>query len=267
MPAMPMMPFAAGLNYRENQWIPQGADSNSILAGLQRTYGATKYTQQSVSRYPYYSYMAYPLAGSSSLSFFSGNQAQLTRQLTNIEQANTLGNYSYLITSIGFDVFLYIPTVANNAPWTYTLDALAPYADIVHGLTQGGVSQFTINNTVWDEADLPFMYSPAAVGKNRMEIAQGSMDISQSGLTPFGVTGIGQTLCYADVERRAWRRRNLTNKIFLAPQTTFDMSILYDFGLIPVIATTTITSGTFVAGSPSIMVGVRFDGLRYAPLS
>lgn len=265
-----MLDLINGVNYRVPQVLPPNADSNSILAGLNATFGATKYNQQSVSRYPYYYYQAYPLAGASALSFFGTNQAQSTTQLTNIETANTLGNYSMLITSIGFDVFMYIPTVASNGPWAYDPavgDATAPYADIVHGLTQGGYSQLTINNTVWDEADLPFMFSPSAIGKNRMELSQAAGAFTQSGMSPFAVTGTGANLCFADVERRAWRRRNLTNKIFIAPQTTFDLSIFYDFGLIPIIASTTITSGTFVAGSPSIMVGVRLDGLRFAPLS
>lgn len=262
--------LVAGLNFNTPQVLPQNANSASVLAGLQNTFGATKYSQQSVSRYPYYFYQAYPLAGAASLAFFGTNQAQATTQLTNIETANTLGNYSMLITSIGFDLFMYIPTTASNAPWSYsaaTGDATTPYADVVHGLTQGGYSQLTINNTVWDEADLPFMYSPAAIGKNRAELGAGMFSLTQSGMSPFAVVGTQTSLCYADVVRRTWRRRNLTNKIFIAPQTTFDMSMFYDFGAIPVLAATTITSGSFVAGQPSIMVGVRFDGLRFAPLS
>ncbi len=264
------MPNVNQLNFRAPMVLPSDVDSNTILAGLNQAFGSTKYTQQSVSRYPYYYYQAYPLLGSSMLSFFGTNQAQSTTQLTNIETANTLGNYSMLITSIAFDVFMYIPTVANNGPWAYDPavgDATAPYADIVHGLTQGGYSQLTINNTVWDEVDLPFMFSPAAIAKNRMELSQAAGNFSQAGMSPFAVTGTGANLCFADIERRAWRRKNLTNAIFIAPQTTFDMSIFYDFGAIPVIASTTITSGTFVATNPSIMVGVRFDGLRFAPLS
>jgi hypothetical protein len=247
--------------------LPAGTDSNSILARLQQTYGAIKYDQQSVSRYPYYSYIPYPLAGASSLSWFGQNMATVSSLLTNIEQAGTLGNYSFMITSIGFDVMLYIPTVANNAPWSYTTELLAPYADIVHGLTQGGYATLEINNTAWDIAPLPFMTSPAAIGKNRMDIAAGMFDMSQSGTTPFAVTGAQTSLCNADIERRAWRRRNLTNPIFLAPQTTFNMSLNYDFGAIPVIAQSVITAGTFTVGTPCILVGVRWDGWRYAPLS
>jgi hypothetical protein len=259
-----------GLGLDKPSFLPPDADSASVLQALQNRFGATKYNQQSVSRYPYYYYQAYPLAGTGSLPFFGTNQAQSSTALTNIETANTLGNYSMMITSISFDVFLYIPTVANNAPWSYsgtTGDATAPYADIVHGLTQGGYSQLTINNTVWDEVDLPFQMSPASIGKNRMELGAGMFSFSQAGGSPFAVTGTQASLCYADIERRAWKRRNLTNPIFIAPQTTFDLSIFYDFGQIPVIASTTVTSGSFVAGSPSIMVGAIFDGLRFAPLS
>ena len=158
--------------------------SAAVLSSLQQTYGAIKYTQQSVTRYPYYSYIPYPLAGSSSLSFFGQNQASGTPQTTNLEQAGSTGNYTWLITSIAFDVWFYLPTPANNAPWSYsasTGDASCPYADMVHGLTQGGYAQFTVNNTLWDEVGLPFMYSPPANGRARTEIAAGMAAFTQAG--------------------------------------------------------------------------------------
>lgn len=248
--------------------MPGSQDSNSILAALNATYGANKYTQQSVQRYQYYSYQAYPLAGASSLSFFGANMATVTAECCNLEQAGNIGNYSYVINSIGYDLFLFIPTVANNAPWSYALDADNPYVDIVHGLTQGGYGELSINNTVWDHVNLPFMYSPACIGKNRMELCQAMGAFTQSGMSPFAVTGAGVNLCNADVERRFYRRRILENPIFLAPQTTFDMSLFYDFGVIPVIGTTIITAGTTTPPvAASIMVGVRWDGWRYSPVS
>ncbi len=260
-----------GLNLRTAQTLTSGVDSNSILAALNQTYGANKYTQQSVSRYPYYSYQAYPLAGASSLSFFGANMATVTNECCNLEQAGNIGNYSYLINSIGFDIFLFIPTVANNAPWSYdpvTGDASAPYADLVHGLTQGGYAQLSINNTVWDEVALPFMYSPACIGKNRMELSTSGLNITQAGMTPFAVVGAGVSLCNADVEQRFYRRRILTNPIFLAPQTTFDMTLSYDFGAIPIEATGIITAGTTTPPvAASLMVGVRWDGWRYSPVN
>lgn len=242
--------------------LPAGTDSADILAALSNRYGAVKYTQQSVQRYPYYYYAQYPAAGAGSIGFWGTNQAQSTGAITNIEQAGTLGNYSMLITSISYDVMLYIPTVANNAPWAYTTEALAPYADIVHGLTQGGYATFKVNNTEWDQVPLPFMFSPGGIGKNRMELSQGAFAWSQAGVSPFAVTGSQTALCYADIERRAWRRRNLTNPIFLAPQQTFQHTLTYDFGLIPVISTSVINNTTAF-----IYVGAILDGYRFAPVS
>lgn len=258
-----MMPTALPSNFNPavSQPLPAGANSNDVLAFMQQRFGAVKYTQQSVSRYPYYSYIPYPAAGAASLGFFGTNKATSTPQLTNIETAGTLGNYSYLISSISYDIFLYIPTVANNAPWSYTTDALAPYADIVHGLTQGGYATFTINNTAWDDCALPFMFSPGGMGKNRFSAAQGAFDLTQAGGSPFAVTGAQNVLCYADIERRAWRRRNFTNQIFMAPQQTFDITMSYDFAPIPIISTSVIT------GTAILYVGCVIDGWRFAPVS
>ncbi len=263
------MPSA--IDVSQSQILTGGNPSAQILASLQQRYGAIKYTEQSVTRYPYYSYQAYPLLGASSLSFFNAGLSTVGNECCNLEQAGNVGNYSYLITSIGFDLFLYIPTVANNSPWSYdpvTGDASAPYADIVHGLTQGGYGELGINNTSWWHETLPFMTAPSCIGKSRMELSQSGLNITQAGMTPFAVTGAGVSLCNADVERRWYRRRILSNPIFLAPQTTFDKSIYYDFGLIPIEATGIITAGTTTPPvAASLMVGVRWDGWRYSPVS
>ncbi len=255
-----------GLNFRDSLSLPSDVNSDDILRGLQNTFGVQKYNQQSVSRQPFFSYTAYPLAGATRVSFFSQAQSAMTQQFTNITNANTLSNESMLISSISFDVMLWLPTVTQNGPWPYALDADNPYSDLVHGFTQGGYSQLTINNTCWDECDLPFMWSPAAIGKNRMEVATGLAG-AQNAMSPFEFTGSSVSLCFADIERRFWRRRNLKNKIFLAPQTSFDLSIFYDFGVLPVIGTTAITNAANPPTGPAIMVGARFDGLRYSPLS
>jgi hypothetical protein len=251
----------SSINLGTTQSLPAGTTGNSVLAAFQSQYGAVQYNNQMMSRYPYYSYLQYPAAGSGSLGFFGQNMSQVTPQLCNVEQTGTLGNYSYLLQSIAFDIFLYIPTTANNQPTAYTTDALAPYADIVHGLTQGGYFDFTIGNTLWDQIPLPFMYSPPAQGRARVEVSQGAFAFTQAGLTPFAVTGAQDSLCYADLERRALRRRNFVNPIFIAPQQTFSASIIYDFGLIPIISTSVITSTAI------LYVGCIFDGWRFAPVS
>ena len=152
-------------NLASTQALPQGTSANDVLAMFQQQYGAVRYSSQQMSRYPYYSYTAYPAAGSGSIGFFGQNMSQATPQLCNVEQAGTLGNYSFLLQSIAFDIFLSIPTVGSNQPSVYTTDALAPYADIVHGLTQGGYFEFSVANTLWDQIPLPFMFSPPSEGR------------------------------------------------------------------------------------------------------
>ncbi len=262
------------IDISQSQYISARNDNPSamILASLQSRYGAQKYTQQSVQRWQYYSYQSYPLAGAAALSFFAQKSAQATPELCNLEGQNgTTGNISYLMNAIGYDLFLYIPTVANNAPWAYsatTGDASAPYADIVHGLTQGGYGEFSINGTLFWHETLPFMTAPSCIGKSRKVLSQAGLGVTQSGMTPFAVTGVGVSLCDADVARRWWRRRTLGNPIFMAPQTTFTQTLEYDFGAIPIEATGIITAGsTTPPVAASLMVGVRWDGWRYSPVS
>jgi len=263
------MTTVPGINFAKGQasWVPTEATSDDILAGLQDTYGAQKYTSQSVLRYEYYSGFTYPLAGANSLAFFSQNQSQIGTYLTNIELANSTSTYSYLITAISFDLQVYQPTTANNAPWSYALDTDCPYPDIVHGLTQGGVSNFSIDGTSWDQVDLPFQFAPACIGKNRMETSMSALAITQAGMSPFATTNAGTNLCFADVERRSWRRRYLKNRIFLAPQTSFKLTIDYPSGAIPVIGTTLTTNGATPPTAGALIPFARLDGYRYAPVS
>ncbi len=74
------------------------------------------------------------------------------------------------------------------------------------------------------------------------------------------MTDASTNLCYADLNRRAFRRRVLRNPLFLAPQQTFSASVRYDSGAVPIIATTVIAS------TATLAVGCIFDGTRFAPL-
>ncbi len=242
--------------------LPPGTSSNDVLAWLQNNYGAVRYSAQQMLRWPYYSYSNYPAAGAASIGFFSSNFSSAGLDFTNIENAGAFGNYSFLITGIGLDIQLSIPTVANNGPWTYTTDALAPYADLVHGLTQGGVFEFRIAQTLWTQMPLPFLTMPPADGRPQVVCAQGGFPFTQSGMTPFGVTGGQASVCYADLERRAWRRYNLFNPIFVAPQQSFVAQLNYPSGALPVLSTSVINNSTAF-----IRVGCIFDGWKFSPVS
>lgn len=249
-------------NFNPNQTatLPAGTTSDDVLAALQAQYGVQQYSRQKSSRWPYYSYANYPAAGANVLNFFSVNAGQAAggQQDTNIEEPGNLGNYSFFIQSICFDIRVLAPAT-TAAPQIYTTDVTAMYSDIVHGLTQGGYWELKIGTNTWDMCPFPLKYSPPGDGQIRMEVAN-NFAFTQAGGSPFAVTAAQSVQCYADLERRAFRRRILKNPLFLAPQQNFSAQIRYDSGAIPIIATSVITGGATLA------VGCWFDGTRFAPI-
>ncbi len=239
--------------------LPQGTNSNAVLAALQREYGAVRYTDQQMLRYPYYSRVAYPAAGATELNFFGTNQGASTELITNTEQAGGLGNFSFLCTGIYFDYWVSAPATTDQ-PQIYALDADAIYSDLVHGFAQAGVWSLTIGNVLWDMRPIPFLFNPPSNGRPRCSVASGMFSFTQAGGSPFAVTGAQSNLCYADLNRRAWRRGNLQNPLFIAPQQNFTATIGYPSGLIPIIATAVVTGGA------TLYVEVTLDGWKFTPV-
>lgn len=241
--------------------LPAGTTANEVLAAMQAQYGSQQYNWQKSSRWPYYSYVNYPAAGQTTFNFFGQNFSQATNGLadTNIEGQNNLGNYSMFIESIGFDYRVLLPATTAQ-PQTYTTDATAIYSDLVHGFAQAGYWTLKIGTKTWDQCPRPFLYSPCSMGTLEVN-ASGGFSFTQAGGSPFAVTDASSNLAYADLERRALRRRILKNPLFLAPQQTFSAQIRYDSGLIPIIATSVIAS------TATLGVGCWLDGTRFAPLA
>lgn len=231
--------------------------SDAAIAFMNARYGAVKYNQQSVKRYPYYYRYPYPTAGSVTIPFFGTSRAQSTEQITNIEQAGNFGNVSYLIESFAFDWYMATP----DQPDTYALDADTIYPDIVHGFAQAGWFQFQVGNQQWLEMPLPFQSCPPANGRPHVGISQGAFSFTQAGGSPFGVTGTQVALCYADLERRSLRKMKLQQNIFLAPQQNFLAQINYDLGAVPVIGTTAVPNGT------TLYLECRIDGWLFEGLT
>ncbi len=260
------MPYPSQVNIKGYQFdpnrttsLPMGTTADDVLASFQAAYGVQQYDRQKSSRWPYYSYVNYPAAGQNVFNFFGVNQAQATNgQLdTNIEQPGNLGNYSFFVQSICFDIRV---LGAAPQPSAYTVDTSAIYSDIVHGFVQAGYWELKIGTNTWDTCPFPFKYSPPGDGELRVAPSMGSFAFSQSGLTPFAVTGAQTSLAYAGLERRAFRRRILKNPLFIAPQQNFQAQLRYDSGALAILATGVITGGATLA------VGVWFDGTRFAPV-
>jgi hypothetical protein len=240
--------------------LPAGTTSADILAAMQAAWGTQQYADQKSARWPYYSYVNYPAAGSNAFNFFGQNYSQATNGLgdTNIEGQNNLGNYSMFVQSIGLDFRVLLPAV-SAAPQVYTTDAVNIANDLLSGFAQAGYWTFTVGTNLWDMCPRPFLYSPPGNGAIRMETTN-AFAFTQSGDSPFAVTAAATKLQYADLERRAFRRRVLKNPLFLAPQQTFQAKLSYDSGAIPIIATSIIT------GTATLSVGAILDGTRFAPI-
>lgn len=241
--------------------LPTGTTADDVLAAFQAAYGVQQYDRQKSSRWPYYSYVDYPAAGQNVFNFFGVNQAQATNgQLdTNIEQPGNLGNYSFFVQAIYFDIRVLAPATTAQ-PQAYTTDATAIYSDIVHGFAQAGYWELKIGTNTWDQCPFPFKYSPPGDGEIRLDPSMGAFAFTQAGGSPFAVTAAQTSLAYADLERRAFRRRILKNPLFIAPQQNFQAQIRFDSGAIPILATSVIT------GEAELAIGCWFDGTRFAPV-
>lgn len=239
--------------------VPSGTDAASTLAALQQEYGAVRYNEQQMLRYPYYSRVQYPAAGSSEINFFGTSIGGNTSLITNAEIVGGLGNFSFLCTGIYFDFWVSAPATTPQ-PQTYLEDADAEYADIVHGFAQAGVWELKIGNVLWDQCPIPFLFRPPSNGRLRCEASMGMFAMSQSGMSPFAVTGSQTSLAYADLNRRTNRRGNLQNPIFLTPQQNFTGTLSFPSGLLPILATDVVT------GSAALYVECVLDGWKFTPV-
>lgn len=254
--------LANGFSFNPNVTtaLPPGTSANDVLSAMQLAYGVQQYDSQKSSRWPYYSYVNYPAAGATVFNFFGQNFSQATNGLadTNIEGQNNLGNYSMFVQSIGLDYRVLLPATTAQ-PQLYTTDLTSIYSDLVHGFAQTGVWSLKIGTNTWDMCPRPFLYSPPGFGE--LEVAQGSeFSFNQVAMSPFNVVDASSVGCYADLNRRAKRRRLLKNPLFLAPQQTFSAQLRYDSGLVPIIATTVIAS------TATLSIGAILDGTRFAPV-
>ncbi len=236
--------------------VPAGADTGTIVSILNQNFGAVKYNQQNSKRYQYYYNYSYPLAGAPTVPFFGTSKSQSTEQITNIDQPSNFGSVGFLIQAIYLDFFI----ADANQPVAYTTDLVALYADLMHGFAQAGYFTLQVGQTTWLEMPLPMQSMPPGNGRMCLDLAS-RFTFTQAGGSPFAVTDTAVSLASADLDRRAWGKFNLKNAIFIAPQQAFDAKIVYDVGVVPILATTLIT-----ANNP-LYLRCTFDGWLFEPVS
>ncbi len=219
--------------------------SESIERQIAKTYGTMAAGQLQSQRKQFYSYVQYPLAGSSQLNFFGqaiGNNG-VTVEQTNMPVQGSFGTSSFIIKGIS----LKYKILDQNLAAYNGLDTNTFATEILGGLFNAGVAELTVNAKSYLQVTKPFHQLPPADGRIRTYSA-------------------GQVSVSVDVEPDVTLSSRSENKyicdpeIFIAAQQNFAFSISYPSGLVPVRATNIITSSNI------LYVGVVLDGIELRPV-
>lgn len=226
------------------------SDSDALQA-LQAQYGSVDASQVQSRRRQYYSYVLYPLAGSSVFNFFSTPVGQSNRQLTNIQQGGNLDN-PFLVKAIRTSYF--IGSTAQSA-WAGT-DVSTLYTDLVNGLFQVGFLKFIIGSKEWLYLPSPFLYAPPAYGRPVFKTA---------GFTTFTqATGVNITAPpFAELNEERNASYLLQPSPLINENQNFRMTIEYPSGAVPVLATGVVANST---PSNSLYIGIHLDGIEIRPV-
>lgn len=233
--------------------------NNSVLIvdGLQARYGSIDYNQwTAIGRKDFWSYQTYPLAGASELNFFGNNLGLSGATLwdTNMDQAGQLGQTHLLIKAIYTDV-----KMADESPLSFDGSASntdSAASDFLMGFAQAGVLSFSIASRPYATVPKPFMYMPPGGAPPQ---------IAMAGVTASTTAGTVVT-AYTTPQPRVWQTRDknaiyrLDPQILLPAAQSFNVTISYPSGLVPVIGTNVITSGN------PLKVGVAISGVWLRPL-
>jgi hypothetical protein len=216
---------------------------NPYLAQLQRMYGSFDPNKVQTRRRSYYSFVAYPTTGQSSLSFFGQTIGTSNRQLTNVQRSGHLDN-PLIVKAMRTRYFI---TAQNNAAWDGT-DASTLYSDIVNGFFQVGVLRLVISSKEWFQLPSPFLYAPAAYGIPQV-YTRGSQGNNVSAGPYAYPGGPGRDSTYL-----------VDPQFLIGSDQNFMLSIEFPSGLVPVIGTTVVTGNTV------LYAGIELDGIEIRPL-
>lgn len=234
---------------------PEG--SAALLGTLQELYGSAKYKTWQDLRQQFYSYKQYPLAGVSSLTFFSDatGSGSTTLQLTNMPSAANLAQTHLLLKSVRCR---WLIKTWDLQAWT-GLNADTLYSDLIDGLFQAGVMTLSINSMEYMQIVKPFLYAPPGDGREQIYTAgvDGTFTIS-AGL----VTDAVFAAPYATLNSRRDSYYKLDPNIFIEAAQNFTFTISWPSGLIPIIASSVVNDTT----NP-LYVGIEIDGIWFRPLS
>jgi len=227
--------------------------SEQIERQIAKTYGTMAKGKLQTQRKQFYSYVPYPLAGSSQLNFFGqaiGNNG-VTIEQTNLPVQGSFGTSSFIVKGIALKYkILNQNLVAYNGT---TPDATTFSSEILGGLFGAGVAELVINAKSYLQVTKPFHQLPPADGRIRTFTA-------------------GSVSAFVDAEPDVTLSSRAENKyicdpeIFIAAQQNFSFTISYPSGLVPVLASSIINSAAGTPGTNTLYVGVVLDGIEIRPV-
>lgn len=231
--------------------------STEALNYLQDKFGSVVYTDWQKLRRQFYSYVLYPEAGGNVFTFFGapvGATTTLTFQLTNMPSANTFGLQHFLLSAIRCKLFI---KTNDLQAWDGTI-ASTLASDYLMGFMNAGVMTLTINGKDFAQIPRPFLYAPPADGRRQM-FSEGysALTVSSTVLSTFVSQPPGVSL-----NPRKSGVYLMQPQILIEAQQTFNVSISFPTGAVPVVGTG-ITDDT----TNPLYIGVSLDGEVYRPMS
>jgi hypothetical protein len=239
-----------------------GFQSESIISAASQRFGVIDYSRWQAIRWQWYSYITYPSAGASTLTFFGqvAGQTGVTLQDTNLPKAGSFGQTHFQLKSISTDI-----QIANNDVDGFTranqatLDTRALASDFLGGFVQAGVLNFSVGARPFATIVKPFQYAPPPGSP----LDYDNSYVNQISAAPVPAAGA------ADVVGLPWvTQTKMRNNVYftdpnilIEAEQQFTVTLDFPSGAVPVLATNVVNDTT----NP-LKVGVIFDGLLLRPV-
>lgn len=233
-------------------------DADALLY-LQSKYGSTNYSDWQSLRKQFYSYVAYPEAGSAQFTFFGnavGSSTTATKQITNLPKANSFGQVHFLLKAIRTRIWCQTQNMLNFDG----LDANNLYADLIFGFAQAGYLDLQINSRSYVQIVKPFLYAPPADGEADVHSA-GVASLTLNEAAPNTLATLVSPVPSATQTSKKDGIYQCDPNILIEAEQNFQCTINYPAGVIPVIATA-VTDDT----TNPLYIGVQFDGIVFRPV-
>ena len=242
-----------------------GFQSESIISAASQRFGVIDYTRWQAIRWQWYSYITYPAAGASTLTFFGqvAGQAGVTLQDTNLPKAGSFGQTHFQLKSISTDI-----QIAENDVDGFTranindIDTRATATDYIGGFVQAGVLNFSVGARPFATIPKPFQYAPPPGSPLDLE----NSFVNQISAAPAPAVGVEQVVGVPWVTQTKMRPNVYFTdpNILIEAEQQFTVTIDFPSGLVPVLATNVINIGG--ANANPYKIGVILDGLLLRPV-